>query len=259
MNPLSVFIASILCTSQLAVAHKVFLFNKEIDLSAALAKSSSRFSFVAQAPDEQCVQETEQLASDSGIVTATNNLESTCSAQQEQDGNSFKLSVDYGTCSQLGRYQLACTSAGGKVESAAAFSLECSVYNQGQTKHGSLFFKNIPACLGASCEGNLDQFISNQQFQQETASALENAFASKCIIMNLSSAGYVYAVYPHSKYLSVVRCLLTLETCHSPFSLRVVQGTSANCSVGTSSPAPSVILSKLALVGGLVALLANTL
>ena len=105
MNPLSVFIASILCTSQLAVAHKVVIFDKEIDLSPAFAKLSQG-KFVAEDPstaDEKCLQETEQLASDSGIVTATNNLESTCSAQQEQDGNSFKLSVDYGTCSQLGR------------------------------------------------------------------------------------------------------------------------------------------------------------
>jgi len=215
MNPLSAFIAAILCSSQLAVAHKVFLFNKEIDFP--IFAKSSRFSFVAQdtnsAADEQCLQDIEQLEADSGLATATGNLE-LCPVQQDQNGNSLTITMDYSSCSQLGNYQLACTSAGGNVASISAFSLECSVYYQGQTVKVSAYSKNLPACMGASCEGNLDEFLSDQQFQQEVANEIEYVFAS--------------------------------------------EGMSADCSVGTSSPASTVILSKLALVGGLVALLANT-
>ena len=81
-----------------------------------------------------------------------------------------------------GQYQLACTSAGGKLDTVDSLNIECNAEMRGGGGEIQVIMHtmNMPDCLGKSCDGKLKDYIENNDFQQELAKELEDMFTCKC-------------------------------------------------------------------------------
>ena len=87
------FVFTIACSPKFAAARKVVISGKEIDLDyqSALTKVAAKYDgFVASTPivptEDQCLKETNALADNSNLVSATNSLQM-CPTQKEMDQN----------------------------------------------------------------------------------------------------------------------------------------------------------------------------
>ena len=102
----------------------------------------------AEIISDKCLEELVVLSEDSGLKAAAAKIESSCPPQTEESGSTVTITADYSSCSATGDYQLACTSAGGKVSSVPAFSMSCNVSANGRKGKVSAYSYDAPECMG---------------------------------------------------------------------------------------------------------------
>ena len=113
MKLASLFISATLFASPFAVAgqEQGVLFDSAFALVAEGGLLRPGHSLKFAAVSDQCEAEIESLSENNDLMAAAEALGESCPVSTS--GNT--ITVDFGSCRDLGKFQLACTSAGGKM------------------------------------------------------------------------------------------------------------------------------------------------
>jgi len=159
----SISIALVLLRSPLAIAlSELGLLSQNIqnlNSVSILGKPSAAYSLglvaIANNLDEtKCVEELTKLTEDTNLAEAADF--GSCPIEYEKTSStSLEVSSDYSTCPAYGKFQLACTAAGGTPGVPLTIEFNCDVSKSGVDVKADVSLKNNPICLGPSCKGIL--------------------------------------------------------------------------------------------------------
>lgn len=61
-------------------------------------------------------------------------------------------------------------------------SIDCTIWSNDITLTLNILTENVPACVGNSCTGSLDEFLADEEVREELANEVVDLFASEGLL-----------------------------------------------------------------------------